>query len=179
MEPAVQRTLHRVRHENFHLAFAEILDVMIRRPVLELFALGRAHSLPKPLKPQEVIPPKLLRPLLNRKLRRRWVETFWSRLIRARAVATCSSSTPNNRVRNLVDLVLLARSNLDTDLVGTAIRATFERRGTHPQPGEPAPPADDWMAPFNGLAHQCNLAVDIERAFTEISQLFVDIGRDR
>jgi hypothetical protein len=92
---------------------------------------------------------------------------------------TLPRSTPNSRVRDLVDLVLLARSNLDTDLVGTAIGATFERRGTHPQPGELPPPADDWMAPFNALAHQCSLAVDIERAVTEISQLFVDSGRDR
>ena len=92
---------------------------------------------------------------------------------------TLPRSTPNSRVRDLVDLVLLARSNLDTGLVGTAIRATFEWRGTHPLPGKLPPPADDWMAPFNALARQCNLAVDIERAFTEISRLFVDIGRGR
>ena len=88
-------------------------------------------------------------------------------------------ATPNSRVRDLVDLVLLVRSNLDMGLVGTAIRATFERRGTHPLPGKLPPPADDWIAPFNALARQCNLAVDIERAFTEISRLFVDIGRGR
>jgi hypothetical protein len=92
---------------------------------------------------------------------------------------TLPRSTPNSRVRDLVDLVLLARSNLDTDLVGTAIRATFEGRSSHPLPGELPPPADHWSAPFNALAGQCNLAVDIERAFAEISQLFVDIGRDR
>jgi Nucleotidyl transferase AbiEii toxin, Type IV TA system len=92
---------------------------------------------------------------------------------------TLPRSTPNSRVRDLVDLVLLARSNLDMGLVGTAIGATFEGRGTHPLPGELAPPADDWTAPFNALARQCNLAVDMERAFTEVLQLFVDIGRHR
>ena len=39
MEPAVQRTLHRVRHEDLHLAFAEVLDVVIQSLELELFPL--------------------------------------------------------------------------------------------------------------------------------------------
>jgi hypothetical protein len=68
MEPAVQCTLNRVRHEDLHLALAEILDVVIQSPVLELFAFGRAHGLPKPFESQKVVPPQLLRPLLNRHL---------------------------------------------------------------------------------------------------------------
>jgi hypothetical protein len=31
----MQRTLNRVRHENFHLAFAEILNVVIQSPVVD------------------------------------------------------------------------------------------------------------------------------------------------
>jgi hypothetical protein len=83
------------------------------------------------------------------------------------------------RAPNLVDLVLLARSNLDAGLLGTAIRATSERRGTHPLPGEVPPPADNWMAPFDALARQCNLTVDVGRAFAEVSQLLAQIGRGR
>ena len=64
----MQCTLNRVRHEDLHLALAEILDVVIQSPVLELFAFGRAHGLPKPFESQKVVPPQLLRPLLNRNL---------------------------------------------------------------------------------------------------------------
>lgn len=92
---------------------------------------------------------------------------------------TLPRSTPNSRVRDLVDLVLLARSNLDAGLFGTAIRATFERRGTHPLPGELPPPAENWTAPFDALARQCNLTVDLSRAFGEVSQLLAQIGRGR
>jgi hypothetical protein len=94
---------------------------------------------------------------------------------------TLPRSTPNSRVRDLVDLVLLTRSNLNTGSVGIAITATFERRGTHPLPGagDMPPPADNWKTPFDALARQCNLTVDVGRAFAEVSQLVAQIGRGR
>jgi len=92
---------------------------------------------------------------------------------------TLPRSTPNSRVRDLVDLVRLARSSLDAGLLGTAIRATFERRGTHPLPAELPPPAENWKAPFDALALQCKLTVDLGRAFAEVSQLLVQIRRGR
>jgi hypothetical protein len=91
---------------------------------------------------------------------------------------TLPRSTPNSRVRDLVDLVLLARSHLDVGLLGVAIRATFDRRGTHPLPAE-LPPAESWKAPFDALAGQCNLTADLGRAFAEVSQLFSQIGQGR
>ena len=92
---------------------------------------------------------------------------------------TLPRSTPNSRVRDLVDLVLLARSNLDVGLLGVAIRATFDRRGTHTLPAELPPPAESWKAPFDALAGQCNLAVDLGGAFTHVARLFVQIGQGR
>ena len=90
-----------------------------------------------------------------------------------------SRSEPNSRVRDLVDLVLLARSNLDVGLLGVAIRATFDRRGTHPLPAELPPPVESWKDPFDALAGQCNLTADLGRAFAEVSQLFSRIGQGR
>jgi hypothetical protein len=92
---------------------------------------------------------------------------------------TWPHSEPNSRVRDLVDLVLLARSNLDVGLLGVAIRATFDRRGTHPLPAELPPPVESWKDPFDALAGQCNLNADLGRAFAEVSQLFSRIGQGR
>jgi predicted nucleotidyltransferase component of viral defense system len=92
---------------------------------------------------------------------------------------TLPRSTPNSRVRDLVDLVLLANSNLEIRLLGTAITATFDRRSTHPFPKELAPPAESWAPPFNALARQCNLAVGLESAFALIAQVFARIGQER
>lgn len=43
---------------------------------------------------------------------------------------TLPRSTPNSRVRDLVDLVLLAKAHLDIGLLRTAIGATFDRRAS-------------------------------------------------
>ena len=49
--------------------------------------------------------------------------------------------TPNSRVRDLVDMVLLVRSgNLSRPKVLDALRQTFERRETHPMPSEISEP---------------------------------------
>jgi hypothetical protein len=46
-----------------------------------------------------------------------------------------------------------------------AVRATFERRGTHPIPaGLVAPPAD-WARPFAALAEECGLSETAEGAW--------------
>ena len=92
---------------------------------------------------------------------------------------TLPRSTPNSRVRDLVDLVLLAKSNLDRGLLGNAITATFERRGTHPFPGELASPDAGWTVPFSAHARQCNLGVEVQGAFTLVAQVFAQIGKGR
>ena len=54
-------------------------------------------------------------------------------------------SAPNSRVRDLVDLVLLIRSNtLSRDKTSQAIHQTFARRGTHDVPAALASPPGDW-----------------------------------
>ncbi|MGH9716201.1 MAG: nucleotidyl transferase AbiEii/AbiGii toxin family protein [Candidatus Acidiferrales bacterium] len=72
----------------------------------------------------------------------------------------------NSRVRDLVDMVLLIQSaTLVEAHVGEAIRVTFERRGTHSLPKVlPKPPAD-WAKPYDALAKECGLSVEVDGAF--------------
>jgi predicted nucleotidyltransferase component of viral defense system len=64
----------------------------------------------------------------------------------------------NTRVKDLVDLVLLAQSEkLEPERVRLALEATFERRGTHPLPTKlPASPRD-WAEPYAALAEELGL----------------------
>ena len=64
----------------------------------------------------------------------------------------------NTRVKDLVDLVLLAQSEqLEPERIRRALEATFQRRGTHPLPIKlPAPPRD-WAEPYAALAKELGL----------------------
>jgi hypothetical protein len=79
----------------------------------------------------------------------------------------------NSRVRDLVDMVLLA-GNDRLLLLKTkeAISGTFKRRGTHPIPLEiPAPPKS-WEKPFIALAAECELQLTLDEAFNTIKNFF-------
>lgn len=77
----------------------------------------------------------------------------------------------NTRVKDLVDLVLLIEMGMpDRDLIKQAVRATFERRATHPIPVALAPPAVDWRAAFAQLAEEVDLrATILDVAFAEVA----------
>ena len=79
---------------------------------------------------------------------------------------TVPRSTPNSRVRDLVDLHLLITSgSLDTSLCTEALRRTFERRNTHDLPKELVPPPADWDRPFQALADECRIDIGYREAF--------------
>jgi Nucleotidyl transferase AbiEii toxin, Type IV TA system len=71
----------------------------------------------------------------------------------------------NSRVKDLVDMVLLARlRTMDKAILQRAISATFSLRGTHPIPANlPAPPAS-WTVPFLVLARECQLELTLPDA---------------
>jgi hypothetical protein len=82
---------------------------------------------------------------------------------------TLPRSTPNSRVKDLIDLVLLIRlGNLREDRVVDAIRLTFERRRTHSVPSEILPPPSEWETQFRTLADECRLSADMNEAFAEV-----------
>ena len=79
---------------------------------------------------------------------------------------TLPRTTPNSRVRDLVDMVLLIRSDtLESGRVVEALHATFGRRATHSVPAALTPPPEEWAAPFARLAAECSLQLSVSEAF--------------
>jgi Nucleotidyl transferase AbiEii toxin, Type IV TA system len=75
----------------------------------------------------------------------------------------------NSRVRDLVDMILLIRSNtLDTTKTDKALRITFACRKTHSLPDVLSSPPRDWTRPFEALARECSLEIDLEDAFLAV-----------
>lgn len=77
---------------------------------------------------------------------------------------------PNSRVKDLVDMVLLIQlGGMDREVLAKAIRATFERRGTHGLPSPLPDPPGDWAKPFAALAKECDLKHDPESAIAFVN----------
>jgi hypothetical protein len=83
------------------------------------------------------------------------VEQHWAEKFHA---YTRPRETPNSRVRDLVDLVLILEHEAPApDRVSTAVDATFRRRGTHSVPDVVLEPPSAWAKPFAALAAECGL----------------------
>lgn len=84
---------------------------------------------------------------------------------------TLPRTTPNSRVRDLVDMVLLIQSGtLEPGRVVQALRTTFGRRATHSVPKALIPPPEEWNSPFARLAAECSLDVSVSEAFRIITE---------
>jgi hypothetical protein len=79
----------------------------------------------------------------------------------------------NTRIKDLVDILLLAElGHFTGQLLGQAIKATFETAGTHPVPGNLSQPPGNWNQVFRRIAIDVELSVnDLEGAFSKIQQL--------
>ena len=79
---------------------------------------------------------------------------------------TLPRTTPNSRVRDLVDMVLLIQSGtLAPSRVVKALNATFGRRATHQVPETLTAPPEEWRSPFAAMAAECKLELSVEEAF--------------
>jgi len=86
---------------------------------------------------------------------------------------TLPRSSTNSRVKDLVDLALLAGSaTLAPDRVIDALRLTFERRKTHSLPSVLFEPPAEWERPFRALSEECNLSGDMNAAFALVRAFF-------
>jgi hypothetical protein len=85
--------------------------------------------------------------------------------------------TPNSRVKDLVDLLLLVHMHgIDPGKIRTAAEKTFARRGTHPfPPAFPLPPAS-WGPPFRKLAQECGIEIALDQAVGEIRAFCIKHG---
>jgi hypothetical protein len=93
---------------------------------------------------------------------------------------TLPRNSSNSRVKDLVDLALLIGSGgLDNPRLISALRLTFERRGTHSLPTNLAAPPADWQAPFGALATECGLPTAIDAVFDEVRAFFKNLQTAR
>jgi hypothetical protein len=82
---------------------------------------------------------------------------------------TLPRSTPNSRVKDLVDLALLVRSGeLVPPIVSAAIEATFGRRATHAVPQRLDAPPAEWLKQFAELSEGCLDGATMTDAFEEV-----------
>lgn len=90
----------------------------------------------------------------------------------------------NSRVKDLVDMVLLIRENaMSCEVLGQAIRDTFERRGTHLIPSMIADPPEFWKESFAAMAGECRIDPNIGVQFRKLVHyinpiLCASIGRN-
>ena len=82
---------------------------------------------------------------------------------------TLPRSTPNSRVKDLVDLLLLVRTGEVRQLeLAEAVRMTFDRRKTHALPPKFDPPPESWENQFSVLASEVGLESVMEESFAEV-----------
>jgi len=82
---------------------------------------------------------------------------------------TLPRSTPNSRVKDLIDLALLVHAGeLEPARVSSAIGATFARRGTHRVPRQLDPPPAEWFNQFAELSESCLAGANMSDAFETV-----------
>lgn len=80
--------------------------------------------------------------------------------------------TPNTRVRDLVDMVLLIHMKIDPAKTAKAVAATFKKRARHNVPADFPPPPAGWAKPYGQLAGECRLTESIDQAFALVDEFF-------
>ena len=92
---------------------------------------------------------------------------------------TLPRNAANSRVKDLVDLALLIVSGgLDKQRILDALRLTFERRGTHDLASLLPPPAD-WQIPFQAMAEECGIPIDIAAVFARVQEFVEEVLAQR
>ena len=86
---------------------------------------------------------------------------------------TLPCSSTNRRVKDLIDMALLIRSErLAPKSAADAVRLTFNRRQTHELPSELLKPPAEWQGLYNSLAREFQLPVNMEVLFAEVEAFF-------
>jgi hypothetical protein len=75
----------------------------------------------------------------------------------------------NSRVKDLLDLVLLMRTQMEPHRLRENIERTFSHRVTHPVPLELAPPPEPWRPRSSELAAESGLEMDADSALRNVA----------
>lgn len=83
---------------------------------------------------------------------------------------------PNTRVKDLVDMVLLIKMrSMDFEVLKEALRSVFKVRQTHVLPQQIEIPPQTWEIPYNELAKECALMVNLDEAFREVAKTYTRV----
>lgn len=83
----------------------------------------------------------------------------------------------NSRVKDLVDLALLAKSDrMNAKPLVKSIGTVFRIRGTHQLPGVLPPPPESWEQPFRELAKECDLEITMSEAIQHVQDYLAAQG---
>jgi predicted nucleotidyltransferase component of viral defense system len=81
----------------------------------------------------------------------------------------------NSRVKDLVDLLLLMRTQMEPRRLRENIERTFAHRATHPIPPELATPPESWRVRFAELAAQSHIDVELDSALRSVNEYVRDL----
>lgn len=83
---------------------------------------------------------------------------------------------PNTRVKDFVDMVLLAKMrSMNFEVLKEALRLVFKVRQTHALPQKIDMPPQAWEIPYNELAKECALMLSLDEAFREVEKVYSHI----
>lgn len=98
-------------------------------------------------------------------------------------IGTSHFAATHSRVKDLIDLTLLIRSDgLSPSRAANALRLVFQRRLTHELPAALAEPPLDWERRFVALAGECQLESDMNGVFRGVAEFFESVmqgGREQ
>jgi predicted nucleotidyltransferase component of viral defense system len=86
---------------------------------------------------------------------------------------TYAGDQPSSRVKDLVDMVVIARTTpIDADRLSQAVRSIFERRATHAVPRSLEAPPPDWARPWQALVTHLPADRELQAGFETAAALW-------
>lgn len=86
----------------------------------------------------------------------------------------------NTRTKDLIDLILLLKSNKGTpESFQYALQRVFKARNRHPLPAVLPEPPVSWQKSFATMAAECGISQSLKDGFTKISVFYNELQADR